>query len=237
MNKKIKFRNIAFIPARIGSKGVKKKNIKLLDNKPLISYSIESAILSNCFDEIWVSSDSIEVKKIIEKYEKVSFIRRSKKLSNDKSLISKAIEDFDKKLNFKNTDRLWLLQATCPFRSKNDIIKVNKYIFKFDYFSLFSIRNVGDSHPARMYTKSNNKVVPIHKQLQSVRRQDLNPTFIRDGYFYIASFNLLRRNNYSFFHNNSYKFNLKKSFYVNIDENIDFKFAEYLKINEKNYLN
>ena len=58
---------IAIIPARGGSKRIKKKNIKLFFNRPMISYAIKNAINSKLFDEIIVSTDDLEIKKIAKK--------------------------------------------------------------------------------------------------------------------------------------------------------------------------
>ena len=61
--------NIAIIPARSGSKGLKDKNIKELNGKPLLAYSIEVAKKSGLFDEIMVSTDSPEYAKIAKSFE------------------------------------------------------------------------------------------------------------------------------------------------------------------------
>ena len=78
-------KSICFIGAREGSKGVPKKNIRLLGGKPLISYAIESALNSNIFQDVIVSTDSEEIAKIAKKYgAEVPFIR-PKKLATDKA--------------------------------------------------------------------------------------------------------------------------------------------------------
>lgn len=77
--------NLAIIPARSGSKGLKNKNIKLLDGKPLLAYTIEAAIDSGVFDEVMVSTDSEEYAKIAIEYgAKVPFLR-SQENSKDTS--------------------------------------------------------------------------------------------------------------------------------------------------------
>ena len=69
---------IGIIPARGGSKGIIDKNIIKLNNKPLISYTIESAISSDCFDKIVVSTDSEKIINVVSDYE-VDILMRSKK--------------------------------------------------------------------------------------------------------------------------------------------------------------
>ena len=68
--------NIAVIPARGGSKRIPKKNIKLFNGKPIIAYSIEAALTSECFDTVIVSTDDNEIAKIATKYgAQVPFMR------------------------------------------------------------------------------------------------------------------------------------------------------------------
>ena len=80
-NKKIRI--IAMIPSRMGSKRVKKKNIRLIDGKPLIQYIIDKVSKSNKFDEIYINSEDKIFNKIAKK-NNIFFFQRSKKLSSDK---------------------------------------------------------------------------------------------------------------------------------------------------------
>ena len=75
--------NLCVIPARGGSKRIPHKNIKKFNGKPIIAYSIEAAIKSNCFSKIIVSTDDMQIAKIAKKYgAEVPFIR-PEGLSND----------------------------------------------------------------------------------------------------------------------------------------------------------
>ena len=76
-------KNIAIIPARSGSKGVKDKNIRDLCGKPLIAYTIEAAIKSGEFDEIMVSTDSEKYAQIAEQYGANIPFLRSEETSSD----------------------------------------------------------------------------------------------------------------------------------------------------------
>lgn len=83
--------NFAIIPARSGSKRIKNKNIKYFFGYPIIKYSISVALSSKLFKEVLVSTDSIKIKKISEKYgAKVPFLR-SKKLSGSNVSINKVL--------------------------------------------------------------------------------------------------------------------------------------------------
>ena len=81
-------KSICFIGARGGSKGVKRKNIRLLDGKPLIAYTIESALDSKCFEHVIVSTDDKEIASIAKKYGAIVPFLRPKKLANDHSGMS-----------------------------------------------------------------------------------------------------------------------------------------------------
>ena len=88
-------RNIAIIIARSGSKGLKDKNIRLLNGKPLMAYTIEAAIKSKCFDTVMVSTDSVKYKKIAEEYgAEVPFLRsRENSKDNRPKNSTKLIEE------------------------------------------------------------------------------------------------------------------------------------------------
>ena len=115
-------RNIAIIPARSGSKGIKDKNIRLLNGKPLLAYTIEAALKSKCFDVVMVSTDSKKYKKIAEEYEaEVPFLRsegNSKDYSSPWEVVKEVLERF--KALGEEFDTFALLQPTSPLRSAKE---------------------------------------------------------------------------------------------------------------------
>ena len=119
------------IPARIGSQRVKKKNLRLLNGKPLISYTINSAIKSNYIDKIIVTTDSIKIKKIAEKHGlEVPFLR-PKKYSTDHSTANDVIIHC---LNFiekiENIYKYFIyLQPTSPLRKSEHIDEAFELLF------------------------------------------------------------------------------------------------------------
>lgn len=118
-------KNIAIIPARSGSKGLVNKNIKIMNGKPLLAYSIEAAMNSNLFDEIHVSTDSQEYANIALRYgAKVPFIREKEYAEDLTSSwdVAKFVLDEYNKMN-KKFDRVTLLQPTSPLRTGEDIKK------------------------------------------------------------------------------------------------------------------
>jgi len=96
MNKK-KLKIIAMIPARMNSKRIRKKNIRLIDGKPLIQYVIDQVKKCKIFDEIYINSENIIFKKIASN-NKVYFFHRNKKLASDHSSNDEFTLDFMKKI-------------------------------------------------------------------------------------------------------------------------------------------
>ena len=130
---------IAIIPARGGSKGIPKKNIKFLNGKPLITYSIENVIKSKYIDEVFVSTDDKKISLIAKKYG-AKIINRPKILARDtsssESALKHAVEEIEK-LGIK-IDLVVFLQATSPMRGKYDLDRAIEKFFKEKLDSLFS---------------------------------------------------------------------------------------------------
>lgn len=117
-------KNIAIITARSGSKGLPNKNIRLLNGKPLMAYTIEAAIKSNMFDEVFVSTDSEEYADIAKEYgASVPFLRSQENAGDSSSswdVVKETIENY-KELG-KVYDTVALLQPTSPLRRAEDIV-------------------------------------------------------------------------------------------------------------------
>ncbi|WP_104499755.1 pseudaminic acid cytidylyltransferase [Acinetobacter indicus] len=116
---------LAVIPARGGSKRIPRKNIKMFHGQPMIAWSIQAAIDSGCFDEIWVSTDDEEIAAVAQAYgAKVPFLRPAH-LSDDfattADVMSHAVEEFGK-LNHALPDYICCLYATAPFVTKADLV-------------------------------------------------------------------------------------------------------------------
>lgn len=109
------------IPARIGSKRIPKKNIKLLCGKPLIWYTIDAAMKSKYITDLYISTESDEIKNIAEKYG-VSVIDRTPALANDVTLTEEVIKSAIK--HIRSCDYLAVLYATSPLRRSSDIDKL-----------------------------------------------------------------------------------------------------------------
>lgn len=133
--------NICLIPARIGSKRIKEKNIKNFFGKPLISFAIKNAQKSKLFDKIIISTDSLKIAKISKKYGGEIPFLRSKKLANDKAKDKEVLSDFLKKYKHK-PNYLCYLYPTTPLLKKKTLIKSFEMIRNTNFHQVFTISKV-----------------------------------------------------------------------------------------------
>lgn len=117
-------KRIAIIPARSGSKGLVDKNIKELNGKPLIAYSIECAFKSGAFDKVFVSTDSQKYADIAMKYGADASFLRSPENSGDSAGSWDVVREVIEKLAEQGEyyDEVMPLQATSPLRTSEDIL-------------------------------------------------------------------------------------------------------------------
>lgn len=182
-------RIICLIPARGGSKGIPKKNIKLLAGKPLIAWTIEQALKSKYLDKVLVSTDDEEIAKISKKYKAEVPFLRPKWLARDKSptsdTIIHAINWFENRGEI--FDILVLLEPTSPLRKENDIDKALEEFIK-NYALADSLVSVGEVHMENPYIVKkieNGYVKPFVKVNKKInQRQDLPKVYFPYGVIY-----------------------------------------------------
>ena len=171
--------NVAFIPVRAGSKSIKNKNIILVNNKPLVYWTVSVANNSN-LDKVFVSTDSIEIKTLVESFgfNKVEVIERSKESSSDKATSESALIEFANKYEF---DNVVFLQATSPPTQTYDINGALEKFLNSDRKSLISAikrhQFLWDTKGTPMNYDPNNRP----------RRQEWDGYYIENGAFYISS--------------------------------------------------
>ena len=133
MKKKI----IAMIPARIGSKRLKKKNLVLINNKPLINYAIDAAKKSRIFSKIVLNSDHKIFKKIADR-NKISFYLRPKYLGNSKTKSDDVVNDFISR--YESDICVWV-NPISPLQTADEIKSIIKYFQKNKLNSLITVHN------------------------------------------------------------------------------------------------
>ena len=137
---------IALIPARGGSKGIPKKNIKNLRGKPLISYSIGSAKKTKYINKVVVSTEDKEIAEISREYD-AEIIERPEELAEDESSTIDTILHALEVLRAENynPDIIILLQPTSPLRNAEDIDSAIELFLNSDCESVVSVCEV--EHP------------------------------------------------------------------------------------------
>ncbi len=175
--------NLAIIPARIGSKRIKNKNIKNFEGKPIIYYSILAAKLSGVFDKVIVSTDSLKIASISKKYGADVPFLRSKELSKDNIGIIEVISKVLKKLKIKPnlSTKVCCIYPTAPMLNKNFLIKGYKKLTQnYDY--VLSVKRE-DSRILRGFYLNKKTIIPINKKTKNIRSQNLKNLYLDAGQF------------------------------------------------------
>lgn len=223
-------RNIAIIPARSGSKGLKDKNIKLLNGKPLMAYTIDAAKKSNLFDEIFVSTDSEEYANIANNLGASVPFLRSMKLSSDNAsswdVVKESLMNY-KKLG-KEFDTVALLQPTSPLRKVKDILNAYDNMKIKDANAVVSVCEV-DHSPlwCNILPEDNSLNNFLSQDLIKSPRQSLPKYYRINGALYIVKTEYLMTSE-NIYIEKCYAVIMKKEDSVDIDDIVDFKIAEAL---------
>ena len=217
---------IAFIPARGGSKGVKKKNIRLLAGKPLIVYTIEAAFESKYIDRVVVSTDSEEIAEVAHSRGAEIPYMRPQELAGDTATTLDAILHGIKHIDgMEEFDSLVLLQPTQPLREAADIDGAIECFYCGGGKSLVSISEV-EEHPILMRTVDDEgRLRRLMDVSSTVRRQDMPVIYKVNGAIYINRIAEIDEN--TSFNDNEIGYRMEKSHSVDIDELSDFALAEY----------
>lgn len=221
--------NIAIIPARSGSKGLRDKNIKELCGKPLIAWSIESAQKSGCFDEIMVSTDSEQYAEIARKYgASVPFLRSEVTSSDTASswdMVDEVLEGY-KKLS-REFDTFCLLQPTSPLRTAQDISTAYELYQKKANFAVVSVCEAEHS-PLWCGHLRDSQEFENFIDVNSMKQRQAGGKFYRlNGAIYIVDIERFKTDRF-LYQKGSYAYIMRQDQSVDIDTDTDFQFAELL---------
>ena len=224
---------LVIIPARGGSKGIPKKNIKELCGKPLIYYSIDIARNITSDDNICVSTDSDEIIDCVEKYGlKVPF-KRPDELATDyvgtNEVLLHALKFYENK--GKKVDTILLLQPTSPFRKIQHIIEAYKlYSDKLDM--VVSVKETAANPYYNCFEEDENGYLVISKGDGKLeRRQDAPKAFEYNGSIYIINPKSLVEKGMSCMTRVG-KYEMDALYSIDLDTMFDWKLAE-LMLTEK----
>jgi CMP-N,N'-diacetyllegionaminic acid synthase len=223
-------KSICFIGARGGSKGIKRKNIRLLDGKPLIAYTIESALDSKCFQNVIVSTDDKEIASIAKKYGADVPFLRPKKLANDHSGMSDVLIHGISKLRSLgySFDALINRDCTVPFIDIKDLRGAINLFKKNNCNGVYSVYRQHQNPYFNMMETDSNGYIQLSKKLKHkiLRRQDAPIVFQLNGLFVIKPDALLKYGSTIMPKILPYEISPEKG--LMIDTELEFKLAELI---------
>ncbi|WP_419767370.1 cytidylyltransferase domain-containing protein [Arcobacter sp.] len=225
------------ICARGGSKGVKNKNIKELNGKPLIAYTIEQAKASGLFEHIVISTDSDDIANVAKQYGAEVFFKRSHEMASDTAGKLDVIKDaFKRSEEYYNTEFDYLidLDATAPLRSIDDITDSFNQFKENDNDNLITAMPSRRSPYFNLVEQDKNGKVYLSKKLDNavVRRQDAPKSYDMNASIYIWKREVIL-NESSLFLDNTGLYVMPEIRSIDIDTELDYKFVEFL-MKEKN---
>ena len=214
---------IALIPARGGSKGIPRKNIKLFNSKPLIYWSIKAAFESEFIDRVVVSTEDEEIAEIAKSYSaEVPFLRPKELSLDDSSGIAPVIHALEELPNVKD---LLLLQPTSPLRTAVHIDEIFKIREKFNSDSAVSISL--SKRPIIYKLNKEFQLKIFSENIKPLPRQKLSDFYNLNGALYLSTRESILLNK-SFVSDSTIGYIMPEEFSIDIDTQLDWEFAEYL---------
>jgi CMP-N,N'-diacetyllegionaminic acid synthase len=217
---------IAIIPARGGSKGLPGKNIKPLLGKPLIAWTIDQAKKSKYIDEIFVSTDSMEIAEVSEEYGvKVPYLRPGKLASDGASsmdVISHVISQYEN--NNSYFDFIILLEPTSPLRKEEDIDNSIELLVKNESADgVISVGEIHMEHPVIVKKiNSSGRLEPYIDDVKKIsQRQQADKSYFPYGVIYMIRTEVFRRER-SLYTNNVIPYYIERWQNYEIDDIYDF---------------
>jgi N-acylneuraminate cytidylyltransferase len=220
------------IPARGGSKGIPRKNIKLLGGKPLIHYSVEVARRMTDDVHICVSTDDEEIIRVVQALNmQVPFIRPSE-LAQDNTptyeVILHAIDFY--RSQGRNYKVVVLLQPTSPFREPRHIREAIN-LFSSEIDMVVSVCETKSNPYYVLFEENADGFLVKSKQGNFTRRQDCPKVFELNGSIYVMNVESLRKKPLQQF-DKVRKYEMERKYSVDLDDELDWAFAEFLLQNK-----
>lgn len=220
---------LAVIPARGGSKRIPQKNIKLFHAKPMIAYSIETALKSQCFDKVIVSTDSEEIASIAKQYGAQVPFMRPKELADDFSATVPVIAHAIAQMQQQGFNPQWTccIYATAPFLQAHNLQTGLKQLIEYDADYCFSATSFPFPIQRAIKLDKQQKVSMFSPQYEQTRSQDLVEAYHDAGQFYWGKTEAFLENK-PIFTAKSHAVVLPRKRVQDIDTLEDWEYAEYL---------
>lgn len=224
---------VCVVPARGGSKGLPGKNIKNFCGKPLIAYTIEQAKRSKYIDRIIVSTEDEEISQLSLRYGAEVPFRRPMQLAEDNIATIDVLmhtinwlENIDKCL----FDILVLLHVTTPLRSVEDIDKSIALLVEEKADNIFSVAEAHRNPYFNMVEINKRGYATLVKQGRFTTRQSAPLVYDMNSSIYVWWKELLKEKK-KIFLDKTKIYLMPKERSIDIDDDLDFKIAEFLQMN------
>ena len=226
-----KIRTVGLITARGGSKGIPRKNVLPLDGKPLIAWTIQTALESRLLEDVIVSTEDSEIASVAQKFgAQVPFLRPAHLAQDDSPHIDVVLHALDWLVKNRDQRPKWvvLLQPTSPFRAAQDIDNAVQLALSQDANAVVSVTETS-AHPyltRTMDRKGRLKHFMKHC-LAYPRRQDLPPAYAINGAVYVNKYRSLAASR-SFYPKNTYGYVMPPERSLQIDTPWDLFLARLI---------
>jgi CMP-N-acetylneuraminic acid synthetase len=216
-------KTLGIIPARGGSKGVLRKNIRLVGGRPLMAYAIEAAQNSRYLTDYLVSTDDNEI-AAVARQEGARVLMRPPELAADDTPMIPVVKHA---LAQGDYEFVVILQPTAPLRTADDIDAALQILFETGADSVVSVYQVDDHHPARMYRLIDGQLIPYDTEPTARLRQALPPVYHRNGAVYACQTRLVWEQE-TLLGPDLRPYIMPRARSVNIDDELDLAFADLL---------
>lgn len=219
---------LGLIPARGGSKGIPRKNVRPVAGKPLIAWTVEAALGSRVIDRVVLTTDNDEIAEVAASFGCEVPFRRPAELASDETdtldAVLHALDNLD-----KSYDWLVLLQPTSPLRLSADIDSAVEACLAAGAASCVSVTDV-EKPPAWMYTLRDNRLQPLLDSNVAARRQVAPKAFALNGAVYVIRVDHLRRIR-SFVDADTVAYIMPRERSIDVDVELDLRLVEFMKAN------
>ena len=246
--------SLSIIPARAGSIGINKKNLRELSGRPLIKWTFDFVKTHTTSDALVITTDDPKIISVclgegateifqemqeaeVSKIQNGIYVhkRRTKDAEANSRTVNAVIDLLGSSLlsNYRE-DWIWLFQPTSPFRNIAELRDLEKIITNAEFDSLISVKEFESPHPLKALEIDQDKFIIENTNFMNLEkpRQELGNFCVPDGAYYISrAQNILK--NRSFYGNKNFSYVRRGAQTLNIDTENDFEYAEFIAINSQ----
>lgn len=220
-------RSLAVIPARGGSKRLPRKNILTFHGKPILIWTLEAALKSNCFERIICSTEDDEIVSVVQEYG-FEVDKRPDNLATDRATVNQVTLDLIDRLEQQNEffDTVAILYATAPMRNYLDIQNTMKLLDYDDTYFAMAITNYVHSPYQVLNLSDDGSLNSCFPLIRTMKSQNLPPAYAGNGSTYATKIKKFKEVGFQNTKTRGYLMPFARS--IDIDTQEDYELALYL---------